>query len=136
MNDPADRRSQILKPFPLGGGTEVRMIDWDIVAELMAAVGPAEMAEVVTLFLDDTDAAVRALAPDRDLEAQLHYLKGSATTMGFRDFLDLCNTAEIAASHGRVVDIDALRACYARSRAAFVEGLPARLPDLPAAAVR
>lgn len=112
------------------------MIDWDKVSELLAEIGPADMAEVVALFLDDTDAAVRALAPDWDLEAQLHYLKGSAMTMGFAAFRDLCAAGEAAASRGAVVDIAAVKAAYADARAAFLEGLPGHIPQLRAEGFR
>jgi HPt (histidine-containing phosphotransfer) domain-containing protein len=100
------------------------MIDWAKLDELREDVGAADFDEVVALFLGDTDAAIATLDATPDLEARLHYLKGSAMTVGLGDFARLCQQGEDAAARGGAVDLAALRACYARSRAALLEGLP------------
>lgn len=110
------------------------MIDWTKLAELRADIGGEDFDEVIALFLGDTDAAVAALAETPGLGARLHYLKGSAATVGLAGFARLCEAGEDAAARGRAVDLFALRACYARSRAALLDGLAASPP--PGLAVR
>jgi HPt (histidine-containing phosphotransfer) domain-containing protein len=61
------------------------------------------------------------------LEAQLHFLKGSALNLGFADFSDLCSAGETRAAHGATdIDLDEIARCYAASQKAFLEGLAAR----------
>jgi len=103
------------------------MIDWSRVASLRDEVGADDFQEVVSLFLEEADAAVSDLGtagPDM-LEAQLHFLKGSALSLGFTDFARLCEEGERAAGAGTPdsVELSALLDCYAGSRRAFVEGV-------------
>ncbi|MCV3270028.1 Hpt domain-containing protein [Roseobacter sinensis] len=108
------------------------MIDWDRVATLKDEVGAEDFDEVVDLFLEEVDSAIDALAAQQqhdDLEAKLHFLKGSALSLGFRSFSDLCQAGEAAAAStpDAVVDLNEILQCYAQSRAAFLSDLPIRL---------
>ncbi|WP_375687854.1 Hpt domain-containing protein [Pseudooceanicola sp. LIPI14-2-Ac024] len=110
------------------------MIDWERIGDLRAEVGADDFAEVIALFLDDTDSQVAALAPGPDLEARLHYLKGSAMTVGLPALSDLCRAGETAAGRGAATDLDGIAACYARSRAALIKELPRRFGIAPSSA--
>jgi HPt (histidine-containing phosphotransfer) domain-containing protein len=104
------------------------MIDWDRVAELRDEIGEEDFAEVTELFLDEADEVVLALAGITDpgsLQAALHFLKGSALNLGFRDLAALCQQGE------RTPDMTAealagLAGCYHASRDGFLSGLKAR----------
>ncbi len=108
------------------------MIDWDRVATLREEVGAEDFREVVDLFLDEVDATIDALAAQArhdDLEEKLHFLKGSALSLGFHSFSDLCQAGEVAASKtaDADVDLDEILRCYSESRAAFLADLPDKL---------
>jgi len=80
------------------------MISWDRVRELKEEVGEADFAEIVALFLSETEEALAQLgsATDPDeAEALLHSLKGSAVNLGFDDMSALCR-----AGRGRAVVIN------------------------------
>lgn len=105
------------------------MIDWSRVSELRDEVGEEDFAEVVDLFLDEVDGVIGGLTADMaDLEAQLHFLKGSALNLGFAGFADLCHAGEAAAraGAGAAVDVGEIRDSYASARAEFATGLELR----------
>ena len=104
------------------------MIDWTHVAELRSDMGES-FDEVVAVFLDEVEEGIARLDSGSDgevLAADLHFLKGAALNLGFRQFAGLCASSENQASSGHAdeVDLDAVRASYAASRVAFLEGLP------------
>jgi histidine phosphotransfer protein HptB len=102
------------------------MIDWDRVAMLRAEIGVADFAEVVDMFLEEADEVILRLCagkPDPTLEAELHFLKGSALNLGFRELAGLCNLGEKAAGAGVPVDLARVTSSYAASRNAFEVGL-------------
>ncbi|OOY14680.1 histidine kinase [Thioclava sp. DLFJ4-1] len=99
------------------------MIDWDRVQELRSEIGADGFAEVVDLFLDEVEAVVMGLGgrPDR-VEEDLHFLKGSAWNLGFRDFGGACQQGERMAAAGRAVEVDlgAIRETYRLSKTQFM----------------
>lgn len=103
------------------------MIDWNRVAELRQEVGAENFAEVAALFLDEADEATHRLVPPddaRSLESLLHFLKGAALNLGFRDLAALCQAGERQAALGDTsVDLTQIRVVYAASKAAFAAGL-------------
>ena len=106
------------------------MIDWAQVDELRGEMGSA-FAELVDAFLEEVDDGILRVDPASNAESQasaLHFLKGAALNLGFRDFAGLCATGEDNANNGRLpaVDVDALSACYQQSRAEFLSGLARR----------
>jgi len=104
------------------------MIDWTRVSELREEIGAEDFNEIVEIFLEEVDAAVADLgAPDTPLDAQLHFLKGSALNLGFATFSDLCQTGETRAAAGETnIDLGEVAQSYRASRAAFLEGLATR----------
>jgi HPt (histidine-containing phosphotransfer) domain-containing protein len=101
---------------------EKGMIDWDRVASLRAEIGADDFAEVVEMFLDEADEVVARLrdgGSSQGIEADLHFLKGSALNLGFGDLASLCNVSEKRAARGEAVDLGLVVRCYAASRSAF-----------------
>lgn len=101
------------------------MIDWARVQRLRDEVGSEDFREVVALFLEEVDEVAARLRAGPDpgrLEADLHFLKGSALNLGFADFGALCHAGEqrAAAGDAAAVDVAGLVAVYDRSRAAFL----------------
>ncbi|MBK5947089.1 histidine kinase [Rhodobacter veldkampii DSM 11550] len=102
------------------------MIDWNRVAELREEVGAMGFSEVLDLFLEEVEGVLDTLGAQRDrLGEDLHFLKGSAWNLGFASFGVLCQAGERLLATGRAeVDIAAIRDCYARSKAQFMERAP------------
>ncbi len=102
------------------------MVDWDRVKELRLEIGADDFAEVVDMFLEEADAAAGHLSPAmtaKAMEADLHFLKGAALNLGFRDLANLCQDGERRAAAGNTnVDLDAVRDSYAASKATFEAG--------------
>ncbi|WP_300033001.1 Hpt domain-containing protein [uncultured Roseobacter sp.] len=102
------------------------MIDWNRVRALRDEVGPEDFEEVVELFLEEVDSEISELddkAPN--FGEKLHFLKGSALSLGFRQFSSLCQQGEsgLAQGSGTEIDVSALHACYQASRNDFLENL-------------
>lgn len=99
------------------------MIDWARVTELQSEIGPEGFAEVLELFLDEVESVVMNLGarPDR-LGEELHFLKGSAWNLGFREFGAMCQDGErkCAAGNSAAVDLRAVISCYSASKDVFM----------------
>nr|WP_275982065.1 Hpt domain-containing protein [Frigidibacter sp. ROC022] len=91
-------------------------------------VGEEEFPEVVQLFLDEVEAVLARLkarpAPET-LEDDLHFVKGSALTLGFRALGEICQQGERDARAARfgAIDIPRLLSIYAASKAEFAARL-------------
>jgi histidine phosphotransfer protein HptB len=104
------------------------MIDWERVQELRSEIGPDSFMEVVDMFLEEADGVAERLAigvPEAELEAELHFLKGSALNLGLDQLAGLCQAGERAAAKGDAgtVDTVAVMQAYAASKSAFLQGL-------------
>ena len=104
------------------------MIEWDRVAELREEVGEEDFAEVVDLFQHEVAAVLARLrgTPSRDtLESDLHFVKGSALTLGFSDLVRTCQSGERLAAQAQydAIDIGAVLASYEASMAEFIARL-------------
>ncbi|WP_420568950.1 Hpt domain-containing protein [Thalassovita sp.] len=107
------------------------MIDWDRVSELYEQVGAEDFEEVVDLFLEEVAEVIDTLRLDPQasrLEADLHFLKGSALNLGFADFSDKCSTGERQAAQGQAdqIDIGGIIGSYDASRNLFCNELTKR----------
>jgi HPt (histidine-containing phosphotransfer) domain-containing protein len=108
------------------GKAEGGMVDWERVATLRAELGEEDFAEVVEMFLTESDDVIgrlRAARPYPTLEAELHFLKGSALNLGFPELATKCSEGEKRATAGQTVDLDAVLGCYVQTRSLFVRGL-------------
>ena len=101
------------------------MIDWSQVNQLKDDVGEDTFPEVVALFLDEVEEAIAPLRTGTlaatEMATTMHFLKGCAFSLGFRDFGNACNHAEMLANSGRVdqVETSTLVALFELSRDRF-----------------
>jgi len=107
------------------------MIDWPRVKELREEVGAEDFGEVVDLFLEEVEGVISKLSnlSDRSqLEQDLHFLKGSALSLGFHGFSSLCHDGEQRSAQGgaETVDVSAIIATYQSSKITFISELPNR----------
>lgn len=108
------------------------MIDWDKVAELREEIGAEDFGEVVEIFLEEVDEAIKIMRGGPDIskmECGLHFLKGSALNLGFRDFSSLCQAGESAAAAGKqdTVDLAKILDSYDASKTAFLADLDTKM---------
>ena len=108
------------------------MIDWTRVMELCDEVGAEDLDEVVELFFEEVEEVTDRIRTSPDpvtLEADLHFLKGSALSLGFSSFAELCQTGETASANGEASDVDVptILKSYDASKTVFVEDLPRML---------
>lgn len=105
------------------------MINWQRVNELRDEVGAEDFDEVVELFLEEVEEVTNRLAsmPDSStLANDLHFLKGSALSLGFTAFSKLCEQGEAASAQGaaETVDIPEILTAYQTSKQRFLTDLP------------
>ena len=110
------------------------MIQWSRISELRDEVGHDDFAEVVDLFLEEANEVLERLRNGPgpgDLERQLHFLKGSAMTLGFAHFSQLCQQGECKSASGQADDVDLaeILAAFETSCAAFHSQLAERLAE-------
>jgi len=105
------------------------MINWPRVKELRDEVGAEDFDEVVELFLEEVEEVIERLSHNVDfaqLEQDLHFLKGSALSLGFSAFSNLCQDGERKSANGQaeLVDLTAIIAGFEQSKSQFVVQLP------------
>lgn len=106
------------------------MIDWARVGELRDEVGADDFEEVFELFLEEVEDVIMRLRTSPDpgqFAADFHFLRGSALSLGFAAFSDLCQDAEKIASDGGTPNVAGVLASYDISKSAFLAGLPEAL---------
>lgn len=104
------------------------MIDWGRVSELRAELGGEDFSEVVALFLEEGDELanrLRAGISSASVEAELHFLKGSALNLGLGRLARLCQEGERLAAKGEPASVDLYEVAdiWERSKAEFLAGL-------------
>lgn len=104
------------------------MIDWRRVEELRDEIGADDFLEVAGMFLDEADQTIDTLSGGlsvREIEGQLHFLKGSALNLGLADLAAICQEGErqAATGDGAAVDLNRVVASYNASKLAFLGGL-------------
>jgi histidine phosphotransfer protein HptB len=104
------------------------MIDWLRIDDLTAEVGKDALAEIVGMFLEETDEVIALLQDATPTVENYHFLKGSALNLGLRDLATVSQRGELEARAG--TSNPATRAeillLYAASRKALLQGLAAR----------
>jgi HPt (histidine-containing phosphotransfer) domain-containing protein len=118
-----------LSCHPELGRRSLRMIDWMRVKELRDEVGAEDFDEVVDLFLEEVEEVTERMKTTFDLttlEGDLHFLKGSALSIGFSEFASLCQGGETASGQGHAGDVDvgAILTSYDASKVIFLNELP------------
>ena len=101
------------------------MINWARVSELRDEVGEEDFDEVVEMFIEEVEEVMVRLisAPNPETyEEDLHFLKGSALSLGFSAFSDLCQIGEKAAANGQAetIDLEKVFETYAESKTEFL----------------
>ncbi len=103
------------------------MIDWNRVEELRREIGEGGFAEVLDLFWDEVESILDRLSNQSapQLEADLHFLKGSAWNLGFTGFGAHCQHGEKMAAQGLAADVDPelVTRQYRITKHAFLAGL-------------
>ena len=104
------------------------MINWDRVEELQGEVGADAFGEVVEIFLEEAAELIQRLtSPDRAqcLADDLHFMKGSALSLGFSELATLCQKGEAQARNANAdaVDIAEIVDNFEQSRLEFLNGL-------------
>jgi HPt (histidine-containing phosphotransfer) domain-containing protein len=69
------------------------MIDWQRVNELRDEVGNDDFPEIVTVFLDEVNEVIDRIT-NHITQEDMHFLKGSAWTLGFSETGTLCRDGE------------------------------------------
>ncbi|MES0825559.1 Hpt domain-containing protein [Ruegeria sp. SCP11] len=108
------------------------MIDWSRVRQLRDEMGAGEFDEVVEIFLDEVRETIDRLHKDTDrleFEQNMHFLKGSALSLGFDRFSKLCQDGERVAAAGEAAEVDlpAILQVYDESKAVFIAERAANL---------
>ncbi len=108
------------------------MIHWPRVRQLRDEVGADEFDEVIQIFLDEVQEVIARLHADTrrlELEQNLHFLKGSALSLGFDQFSRLCQDGErrAAAGHAAEVDLSEILSVYDASKSVFQADLAQNL---------
>jgi HPt (histidine-containing phosphotransfer) domain-containing protein len=93
--------------------------------ELRDEIGADAFEEVLDLFLEEVETALavlRTATPEDDLEAQLHFLRGSALNLGFSALAELCAEGEARSRAGGrdSVDLGEIVSSYEASKATFL----------------
>lgn len=100
------------------------MIDWHRIETLREEVGPEDFLEVAEMFLAEIEEAVARLedtvAPE-DFAEQMHFIKGSASNLGFQALSTFCADQEKAPSI-KTGTSDLVRALFRDSRSVFLAG--------------
>ncbi|MEL7257858.1 MAG: Hpt domain-containing protein [Pseudomonadota bacterium] len=107
------------------------MIDWTRVAQLREQIGAEDFSEIVEIFLEEVECEIEPLRQTCELsqlEAVLHFLKGSALNLGFMTFAEFCTDGESKAANGQAADIDlnAILKSYSNSKILFLDELEHR----------
>lgn len=97
------------------------MVNWDRISELREEVGEDDLAEVITLFCEEVEEVLETLdtAPASDLPGHLHFLKGSASNIGFEAVSNRCQSEEtrLKQDPSAVPDLAGIRNDYKMSKA-------------------
>jgi histidine phosphotransfer protein HptB len=108
------------------------MIHWSRVNELRDEVGTEDFDDVVQLFLEEVEEVIGRLREKADLgqlEQDLHFLKGSALSLGFAAFSELCQDGERKSANGQpeTVDVPAIVTGFSHSKSLFMAELPEQI---------
>ncbi|MCK0141375.1 Hpt domain-containing protein [Aliiroseovarius sp. F20344] len=101
------------------------MINWNRVNELKDEIGEEDFGEIAEIFLEEVEEVIERLkaSPDPKLyEQDMHFLKGSALNLGFRDLSDICGQNEQAAAQGQVssIQLGPVFDAYSQSKSEFL----------------
>ncbi len=102
------------------------MIDWARIRDLRDEIGLEDFGEIVVLFLQEADEVIGRLGRNgrqNSVSDDLHFLKGAALNLGFRDLAGSCQEAERKVAAGHAIDLAEIADRFLASRTAFMAGL-------------
>lgn len=102
------------------------MIDWDRIAQLKADIGEDTFPELAPVFLAELQEAMSALSANPSPgAAEMHFIKGSALTLGFQDVSQQAAAAELGFRQdpNYRADLASLQSAFAAEHAEFLAGL-------------
>ena len=79
------------------------MIDWTRISALEDELGQDEMPAIVSVFLEEVGEALDGLAAPT--EADMHFIKGSAATLGLADLTRISSEGEIRLRQNPLAEI-------------------------------
>lgn len=102
------------------------MIDWARLTGLRTDIGEEDFADVAVVFVTEIQEHLDRLqnAPDAAVAADFHFLRGSASNLGFEAMVDACQAAEAACNAGDAPDIEAVVTAFRGSVAAIAPEIP------------
>ncbi|WP_170606467.1 Hpt domain-containing protein [Ruegeria arenilitoris] len=83
------------------------MINWPRVKQLWDEVGSDEFEAILRIFLREVQGVILRLQQETErgqIEQNLHFLKGSASSLGFDQVSKLCQDGERRAAAGNEMD--------------------------------
>lgn len=108
------------------------MIDWSRARQLYEEVGADDFDEIVDLFMDEVQALIDRLEATSDrsgFAAEMHFLKGSALSLGFSQLAQLCHEGEATANADAAdtIDFGQICACFSDSKELFLSDWPTQI---------
>lgn len=105
------------------------MIDWDRVRTLKEEIGPEDFDEVLDLFFAEVEEMIGGLPSAADAKSvahNMHFLKGAALNIGFKDMARKCHEGEAAALQAgdEKLPYDDIISVYQGSKAHLIEAMP------------
>ncbi|WOI55959.1 Hpt domain-containing protein [Palleronia sp. LCG004] len=92
------------------------MIDWTQLDDLQEQLGSDGLLEIIDIFIEETAPVIERLDPDSaGIGADLHFVKGGASNVGFKNLVRQCEIGEAQARAGTRVDPDPVRTSFATS---------------------
>ena len=102
------------------------MIDWTRLHTLRSDIGEEDFADVAFLFVSEIEDHLKGLrgAEDTATVADFHFLRGSASNLGFVALVEACERAEAACIGGTRPDIDGIANIFHKSVAEVAPEIP------------
>ena len=96
------------------------MIDWQQMENLAEEVGREDLREVLEIFFEEVEETLAEIHTDdiSDLRTKLHFLKGSALNIGFREMADRCtqHENELVSEPENAPDVQEIMVIFKKSR--------------------
>lgn len=87
-------------------------IDWDRLNELRDDIGEEDFADVALLFVAELQETLARLTDETAQASDFHFLRGSASNLGFVALVAACSAAEAACNAGTCPDVASLRQAF------------------------
>ncbi len=100
-------------------------VDWDRLNELRDDIGEEDFADVAIMFVGELQETLDRLTEGTAIASDFHFLRGSASNLGFVALVAACLAAEAACNDGQSPDLAAVRAAFAEAMAEVGPRVPA-----------